>query len=254
MAVSARVLRSFDHGRLFGTAFGTGRPWVLALHGWGRTSADFAPCLGDGGQGELDALAVDLPGFGATPPPETAWGSQDYAAAVAPVLEEMAPKVVVLGHSFGGNVAVHLAQAHPDRVAALVLCAVPRLVPAGRRPPVPWPLRAARVLRRVGLVSPARLEGLRQRYGSADYRAARGVMRSVLVRALSESHEAALARLSCPVELVWADDDTAAPIEGARAALGYLRQARLTVCPGAGHLLPLSAPGELRSALERHRP
>ena len=101
------------------------------------------------------------------------------------------------------------------------------------------------------------MERLRQRYGSEDYRLATGVMRTVHVRAINEtneSYEEQLRRIACPVELVWGDDDTAAPLAVAEAAATMLHDARLTVVRGAGHLTPLTAPDALVAALERHRP
>src|SRR5687768_10318163 len=116
------MLKAYAGGRLFGAVTGTDRPWVLALHGWRRTHADFAATL-DG----LDAIAVDLPGFGNSPEPDSGWGAAEYATSVLPVLDELGPAPVVLGHSFGGRVAVHLAASAPDRVGALVLTGVPLL-------------------------------------------------------------------------------------------------------------------------------
>jgi pimeloyl-ACP methyl ester carboxylesterase len=247
------VLRAYAGGRLFGAPSGTGAPDVLALHGWGRSHRDFDAVLAGVGP-PLDAVALDLPGFGATPPPDQPWGSADYAAVVARVLDEMAPPVVVVGHSFGGTVAVQLAAAHPAAVRALVLTGVPRLAPGGPRRRPPTAFRGLRWLHRVGLLSESRMDTARQRYGSADYRAAEGVMRQVLVRSLAETLEGPLGRLSCAVELVWGDDDTAAPLAGAEAAQALVPGgARLTVCPGAGHLTPLSAPDALRAAIERAR-
>lgn len=208
----------------------------------------------------LDAVALDLPGFGASPPPEEPWGSADYAHAVSPVAEELAGALghplVVLGHSFGGRVALELAKGRPELVQALVLTGVPHLVEVGeggrRKGAVPF--RLGRALHRRGLVSDARLDRLRDRYGSADYRAATGVMRQVLVRTVNERYDEVLAGLACPVELVWGDDDRDAPLPLAEAAETRLRHATLTVCPGAGHLTPLTAAPALRSAALRHRP
>src|SRR3954468_21028806 len=76
------MLTAYDNGRLFGERAGTASPWILALHGWQRTHRDFARVLES-----LDALAVDLPGFGASPPPPEAWGGADYAAALLPILD-----------------------------------------------------------------------------------------------------------------------------------------------------------------------
>jgi len=244
------VLRSFAGGRLFGETTGDGPPAVLALHGWRRTHRDFDAVLA-GPPDPIDGLALDLPGFGATPPPPEAWGSDDYARCVAAVLDEMAGPVVVLGHSFGGRVALQLAVDRPEAVRALVLTAVP-LLPGDHRRRAPAPYRLLRALRRAGLVSEARLEGARQRYGSADYRAAEGVMRAVLVKTLQERYDRQLAAVDCPVALVWGDDDTETPLSVAEGAVERLARATLTVCPGAGHLTPLSVPEVLRGALEEH--
>ena len=86
------MLKSFDGGRLFGACFGTDQtPWVIALHGWARSHKDWHAVLGakpvgtvpqpsasSAGEdaGELSAVALDLPGFGATPPPPNRTGSE----------------------------------------------------------------------------------------------------------------------------------------------------------------------------------
>jgi len=249
------MLKAFDGGRLFGASFAAdGGPWVLALHGWARSHEDWRAVLGGEPARAVGAVALDLPGFGATPPPPEVWGSDDYAAAITPVLRELKAPAVVVGHSFGGRVAVHLAAAHPELVGALVLTGVPlfRTAAGNRRPPLRY--RVGRSLHGRGLIGESRMESLRQRYGSPDYRAATGVMRQVLVRTVNETYDDQLRSVSCPVELVWGDDDTEAPLAVAETAAGLLARSNLTVCRGAGHLVPLTAPDALRLAIERHRP
>jgi len=249
------VLRSLAGGVLYGETWGEGPPVVVALHGWRRTHADFAASLGPSSPlGPLSTVAPDLPGFGATPAPTEAWGSGEYAAAVARLVEEApepGPPPVVVGHSLGGRVAVRLAAARPELVGALVLTGAPLLPRTGgpRRPPLAY--RVTRALHRAHVLGDAPLERARRRHGSADYLAAQGLMRDVLVRLVNERYEDALAAVQCPVELVWGDDDEEVPLETARALDRVLAQAHLTLCPGAGHLLPLTAPGELRAAVER---
>lgn len=244
------MLRTFAGGRLFGARTGDGPPAVLALHGWGRTHRDFDAVLQPPGRPVLDAVALDLPGFGATPPPEEAWGSAEYADGVAEAVDDMASPVVVLGHSFGGRVAVQLATRRPELVRALVLTGVPLV---RTRPPTrpARRFRAARALHRAGLLSDARMEAARRRHGSADYAAAQGVMRAVHVRSVGETYEAQLDAIACPVHLVWGADDATVPPTVAAAAADRLRAAELTVLPGVGHFVPLAAPAELRTALER---
>jgi pimeloyl-ACP methyl ester carboxylesterase len=242
------MLRSLADG-LFGEQLGAQPARVLALPGWMRSRGDFRALL-DG----YDALAVDLPGFGgASPEPAFATGAAGYAAAVAPALDACADEVVVLGHSFGGRVAVNLAVTRPERVRALVLTGVPRLVPPDHVPTPSASFRFARWLHGHGMVSDSRMEALRRQRGSDDYRNATGVMRDVLVIAVNEHYEDLLPGIRCPVELVWGDDDTAAPLSGAeRARSLFGREAALTIVAGAGHMTPLTAAPALRAALDRH--
>jgi pimeloyl-ACP methyl ester carboxylesterase len=244
------MLNSFAGGRLLGNRSGTDQPWVLALHGWGRSHRDFATMVDD-----LDAIALDLPGFGAAPEPPDPWSTAEYAEWIAPVLDELVPGVVVVGHSFGGRVGIHLAASRPDRVGALVLTGVPAVrnpTAARRRPALSY--RVGRTLHRYRLISDERMETQRQRYGSTDYKSATPMMRGVLVKAVNESYEVPLQAYPGPVELVWGDNDDQAPIAVAEAAVASCRKPRLTVCPGAGHFVPLKAPDCLKAAILRHRP
>jgi pimeloyl-ACP methyl ester carboxylesterase len=243
------VLRSFADGRLFGSVTGTEAPCVLALHGWARTWRDFEAVIAPEGEAPLPALALDLPGFGASPPPPDAWGAEAYAEAVGQVLDDMGSSVVVLGHSFGGRVALHLALQHPDRVRALVLTAVPFLHPLGRRARAAPAYSVIRRLHSLRLVSDDAMERARQKYGSADYRAAQGIMRQVLVRSVGETYGAQLDAVQCPVKMIWGGDDTATPTEVAERANARLAHGDLKVVPGVGHLTPLLIPSELRAAV-----
>ncbi len=251
------MLRVFADGRLFGDKTGAGVPWVLALHGWQRTHADFGAVLSppDGGP-VLDAYAPDLPGFGASPAPPAGWASGAYAEVVGELLGEMAPHVVVVGHSFGGRVALRLAARFPDRVAALVLTGAPVAPrPAGTKAPRPArAFRVGRALHRAGLVRDTRMEALRHKYGSTDYRQAQGILRQVLVANLAEDYSADLKRITCPVELLWGREDTEAPLAGAGVLATLMPSARLTILDGVGHLVPVEAPADLRAVVERHRP
>ena len=245
------MLKAFAGGDVFGQTHGSPPFRVLALHGWQRTSADWEGVLAG-----LDGVALDLPGFGATPEPPEPWNSRRYAQALAPVLAEMAAAPVVVGHSFGGRVAVWLAADCPDQVGGLVLTGVPFGRKPGERPPGPrLGFRLGRALHRAGLLSESRMEQLRRRYGSADYAQVSGIMRRVNVLAVTETNESAydeaLGAITCPVELVWGDDDTAAPLVVAERAASMMADAHLTVVPGAGHMTPQTAPEALTAAIRR---
>lgn len=238
------ALRSFADGALFAEVYGSGTPAVLALHGWGRRGNDFAEAL-DG----LSGLAPDLPGFGASPVPEGAIGADAYADIVAEVLSSFERPPVLVGHSFGGRVAVCIAAKHPDKVGELVLTGVPLIrLETGRRTPAAY--RLARWLNSVGVVSDEQLERQKKRRGSADYRAADGVMRDILVKVVNESYEGQLGRIHNRVHLLWGADDAEVPVSVAEAASALLLDSKLEVLPGVGHFVPLDAPDDLRRAIQ----
>ena len=84
------MLRAFLDGAVFGTTTGDGVPSVLLLHGWRRTHEDFDQVAAElEGQG-VGSVALDLPGFGATPPPAAAMGARGYAAQLADLVESVA--------------------------------------------------------------------------------------------------------------------------------------------------------------------
>lgn len=238
------MLRAYLDGELLAERVGEGPCGLIGLHGWGRSGADLATVL-DG----YSAIAPDLPGFGATPPPAEPWGAEAYADLVARLVEaEADAPVVLLGHSFGGRVAVCLAAARPDLVRGLVLTGVPLL----RRATVgnsPLGFRVVKQLHRLHLVGDARMERARQRYGSADYNASTGVMRATFVKVVNESYGDQLDAVTCPVALVWGEQDSAAPLWIAQEAHDRLTDSSLTVIAGGTHDSPLRAPTELRAAL-----
>jgi pimeloyl-ACP methyl ester carboxylesterase len=265
------ALSTFARGRLWGSRYGTGEPWVLALHGWARDHHDFDPVLAG-----LDAVALDLPGHGVAPEPPEPWSTAEYAQWVAPVLDDLgAGPIVVVGHSFGARVALRLAEemgayAGTGRVSAMVLVGAPLAPLPGSgpgRPPLVF--RAGRALHGAGLVPKARMERLRQKYGSEDYRRASVMMRGVLVKAVSETAQAAYipavrswASAGRALELIWGEHDTVTSLAGCQAALEVapamvpdaLASVRITVVPGAGHLMTPPVAAEVRAALVRHQP
>jgi pimeloyl-ACP methyl ester carboxylesterase len=230
------VITALADGRLLAEKTGQTPPTVVALPGWTRPATDFATIVTG-----LDAVSIHLPGFGITPEPDSAWGSEDYADDIARAIEPFGP-VVVVGHSFGGRVAVRLAARHPHLVSGLVLTGVP-LLRLTTPPKAALGFRVAKSLAGSGLLPKSVLESQRRKHGSEDYRNAQGVMRDILVRTVNEDYRLDLDRIAAPVRMVWGENDTAAPADAGEAASQLIRGARFRVIPGAGHLLegPLTA-------------
>jgi pimeloyl-ACP methyl ester carboxylesterase len=240
------TLRTHLDGAVFAEHLPGRSPTILALHGWGRDRSDLLDALSG-----REVVAPDLPGFGVSPPPPEPWGAARYADLVSQFVEqaELGP-VIVVGHSFGGRVAAHLAADHPDLVSGVVFVGAPLL----RTTPTTKPARSYRLvrqLRRMQLVSESMLDSMRQRHGSADYRAATGVMRDVLVTVVNEDYSDELSRITCPVGFCWGATDTAVRPDIATGASALVsRSVVVDVVDGAGHDVHRSHPDRLVAVID----
>lgn len=95
---------------------------VLFVHGLAGSSAFFADA---GERHELEGrgvLAIDLPGFGASPAPaQFGFTMREQAEVVAAAVEHLGAGVTLVGHSMGGTSAVLAAELVRERLAAIVV-------------------------------------------------------------------------------------------------------------------------------------
>jgi len=219
-----------------GVNTGAGAPLLIWGHGWGHTHAALRP-LAEAMQAIAPSLLVDFPGFGASPVPPDAWGTADYADAVAQWLAAIpAGRRVWIGHSFGSRVGLRLAARHPDLVNGLFLIAAPGLQP--RRP---FPERARRKVRSLAYKAmralapegPAR-DRLRERFGSRDYRQA-GAMRPVFVKTVGEDLGPVAREVRCPTVFVYGERDSETPPDIGERFQQMIPRSELAVLRGLDH-------------------
>ena len=214
-------------------AAGTALVWA---HGWGHTHQNMLPLARAMG-GAARSILLDLPGFGASPLPPSAWSTADYADAIAEWLPRVAAeRRIWVAHSFGCRIGLQIAARHPDAVQGLFLIAAAGL--PRHRTPVERARRAARrwAFRLAGAVTPegpAR-ERLRERFGSADYRQA-GRLRPILVKAVSEDLTAVARAVRCPTVLVYGDRDSETPPELGVRFDNLIPNSRLIILRGFDH-------------------
>jgi pimeloyl-ACP methyl ester carboxylesterase len=200
---------------------------VLFLHGWGVGPHSYGAPLANLQELGCQVMAPALPGFGGAP----ALGDRDcnfsgYARWAASYLDslEIEGPVTLIGHSFGGGVAVQLASDHPERVATLVLCNAVGGSPwdDGRGSPAvgdrPW-WEWGRILGADLLSVPSVMRVLPALLGEAVpnlvsnplamWRVGEFVRRARLLDELT-----AATRRGVPVTVVWSDRDRLVPLAG----------------------------------------
>jgi len=245
-------------------------PSVLLLHGWTGFKEAWGELPDALAAAGLRSVAVDLPGWGQSPaPPRFGHRPADYAAALAPLVERLAP-VALVGHSMGAQSAVLLARDHPGRVSRLVMIA-PAAIPLPRRPvprsladtvvlPVMGPPTAGVVMvglkhshrRWISAYSAAVANPTRhaadpgwQALAELAWRRFRTVPTAVLARSLRATAlcdlRAPAARVRQPALVVVGDRDRTTGLDGPILARA-LPEGRLVQVPDAGHLPHLERP------------
>lgn len=254
---------------------------VLLLHGWPGDRTDHAAVAARlAGRGH-DVVVPDLRGFGQSDKHDRApaeyYGAPAQAAGVAGLLDELGISAAVVGgYDIGGRVGRQLAADRPDLVRALVL--TPPAPGAGRRVLAEEPIREfwyqsfhqlelARELidgdvsrARAYLkhfwshwsgpdytVDDERLDHLAAAYGAPGafvasigwYRAGSGMV----ARALAETEPDPAGRVAIPTTFLWPEHDPLFPRAWSDRLDAFFSDVRVVPVPGAGHFVPVEAPG-----------
>lgn len=97
------------------------RQKAILIHGWSSSWYAMSPLLDLVAQ-RYHVMAVDLPGYGQSPPFPFRTTIPAYADLIAQLIEEYADgPVVLIGHSMGGMISVTLALKYPAIVERMVL-------------------------------------------------------------------------------------------------------------------------------------
>jgi pimeloyl-ACP methyl ester carboxylesterase len=200
-----------------------GTPPVVLVHGLAVSHRYMMPLAAR--LAEHDRVhVVDLPGFGLSGEPGRVLDVAEHADHLADWLEATgSPPVVVLGNSFGCQVAVDLAVRHPDRVCGLVLVG-PTVDPAARTAT----RQILRWLRDTAREDPLQLPVLLRDVRDAGPRRVAGT----LAHALRDPIERKLPLITVPVLVTRGSREPIVPMAWAQAATRLLPLGELSVVPG----------------------
>lgn len=228
---------------------------VLFLHGLGHSRIAWDRQLEDLSD-RWRCVAWDLPGFGASEPLESLTFPAIASAAVSLLDRLGVDSAHLVGLSFGGQHALHVALEHPDRVRSLVLADTSPAFGLDGTTREEWieqrlePLRAGLTPTdiaesvMVGISGPG--------FSGPDFDLAVAAMKRLTSEAYEDAvrclpdHDVrdALATIHVPTLVVVGELDPSTPPAVARLLADGIRNANLVELPGIGHLTPNEAPQE----------
>ncbi len=175
---------------------------------------------------DYKVITLDFFGFGDTPSPDYPLTLMDYVDGVKEVIERYhLSNVTLVGHSFGGRVAMLFSVTYPDMVDSLVL-----IDSAGLRPRRGLDYYARvwfnRVLRRLGL------NGLR---GSKDYQNLTDVEKQTFKNVVNLDLTPLLTSITQKTLILWGGKDKDTPLYMGKKLKKYIKNSDLVVFCKAGH-------------------
>lgn len=231
--------KHIDNINIHYTDEGSGTILVL-LHGWGMNHSyfdDFRKYMDV--MGDYRWISIDLPGFGQSSEPPQDWGIDEYANSITSLLKSITDEeIILLGHSFGGQIATHIAGETELSIRGLILCGASSIrdtqIASNNSG---W----KRLLKNNVILKPLR-ELYIQLSGSSDYAKASPVMRNVMKKILKQDQADMAKKILAPTLLVWGARDTYTPIEQAHELHALIPQSTLAIRDDIGHSLPRQKP------------
>jgi len=238
---------------------GTGPP-IVFIHAFPLNRRMWGPQVEDL-RTVARVIAVDLPGFGQTPPVPTATIGE-FAEAVVGILDRYAiNRAVVVGCSMGGYVAQALALHSPSRVVALGLAdtrarpdspevrarreSLVALVRIEGMAPVP-DRQLPKLLGRRGAANPKLVDLVREIISQAT---PQGIITAARAMATRPDFTPLLSQIVCPTAVIVGTEDAIIPVEEAEAMVAALPHGKFVPVQGAGHLANLEAPEQFAGAM-----
>ncbi len=221
-------------------------PSIIILHGWGLSGQTFAPLVRAFHNRGYSAWAPDLPGFGKSALPKRPLHLADYADFLHDYIHKKTiQRPILVGHSFGGRVALKYAALHPDGVRALILTGTPGFTPVARSKRVIF-IGIAKIGNVICSIYPLSLmrDAIRRWYycivGAREFYRAQGTMRETFKNIVKEELVVSMKENRAPTLLLWGERDAITPVSIAKKMKDVMPHASLQAVPDVGHGFPFT--------------
>ena len=231
----------------------------MLVHGLGGTSAAIWKHVTGELARDFDVVTYDLRGTGQSARPPGPYSLDDFVGDLRELVQELAAaRPALVGHSFGGTIALAYAAEYPEDVAAVVAVGGPTDLPETARQAMRD--RAATVEEQ-GMDAVA--ETVATNGTAPQFREKRPKEFSAFLAVLAANDPAGyaatcraiadfdlagrLGRIAAPVLLVGGDLDGVAPPAAQAETVERIPDAWYVEVPECGHILPLEKPKVLRA-------
>jgi pimeloyl-ACP methyl ester carboxylesterase len=227
---------------------------IVLLHGWGASRDKLEPLAGSLRKSGWSTFVPGLPGFDLQPP-KSAWNLDKYSRYVLRKTGSRYSKkdYYVFGHSFGGRIAIKIAQDPPNNLKGVVLCNTSGISRTNVVKRTVF-LILAKLGKSLLLIKPLAnfYKVLLYKFAREhDYEKAKDVMKQVFKKVISEDLSKSIVNIKLPLLVLWGRDDRMTPVRDAYYIKRKLPYSRLVVFDDIGHKLPYKKPNNLAREIDK---
>ncbi len=222
-------------------------PVLFFLHGWRSQKEVWNPVIDKLLSTKHLALstniyALDFPGFGGSQNPKTDFHLQDYVNVAEGFIKKLDIKnLVLVGHSFGGRVAIKLCAQQPTVIKKLVLIDSAGFVfNPDKKQMMNLIAKTVKPFFRPKFMQPIR-KIIYKTIGAEDYLATPELQKT-FVNVVNEDLTEYLEKITLPTLIVWGEKDMETPFEFAQMMKNKIKNSELVVFEQAGHFSFLDEP------------
>ena len=226
-------------------------PAILILHGWGGSSDSWISVQETLAKEGFKVICPDFPGFGKSETPFEPWGVKEYSKFVLNLTKILElQKFFLLGHSFGGRVAIKFSVLYPEKIKSLILCNS-----AGIKQK--WGFREKFIFRlsKLGnaIFTFPPLKRFKNKFRNLfyiflrhkDYAKVEGTMRKIFKKVLTEDLLKDLPRIKTRTLIIWGEFDKLVPVKYAHTFKEKIENSKLEILLKIGHSPHLEVPEKL---------
>lgn len=221
-------------------ALGEGKN-ILILHGWGSNITLHSYMI-ESLSKKNKVFALDLPGFGKSEEPKSAWSVDDYVDLIVDFINENNIKQLsIIGHSFGGRIIIKLFNKNlPFKIEKVVLIDSAG-IKSNKKRKQSLKSKLIKFFSKIFVnkltkkLFPRLINKIKGLVGSEDYRNASPIMRDTLVKVVNEDLEPYISKINVPTLLIWGELDTETPLTDAYKMEKLIDNSGLVVLKGRSH-------------------
>lgn len=209
---------------------------LILIHGWGTDVSTFWPIV-DLLKNNFTLWLIDLPGFGRSDLPKKTFTISDYAKIIAEFIKKNSiNKPIVLGHSYGGKIAIKLTSLYPNLIDKLILEGSSGIKPKKTL----FQILLFPVVKIANLFLPnvfntkSKIRNKLYKKLESDYADA-GKMKAIFLNTLKEDITPDLSKIKTETLLIWGEKDRAVPLKYGKKIYQLIKNSKLVVLEDTDH-------------------